>query len=167
MVFENISQIYFEAYTNSQYICQINNVGNYFKMKVIQATFKIFTVRKRSLRQGNIFSSMYQEFCSQGRGSASVHAGILPSPPPRAEPPPGTDPLGPRTRDQAPPPDQAPPGPGMPPRGRHPLWSRPPRSRHPPLRTRPPRSRHPLAQCMLGDTVNKWTVCILLECNLV
>ena len=23
------------------------------------------------------------------------------------------------------------------------------------------------AQCMLGDTVNKWAVCILLECNLV
>ena len=22
-------------------------------------------------------------------------------------------------------------------------------------------------QCMLGDTVNKWAVCILLECNLV
>ena len=26
---------------------------------------------------------------------------------------------------------------------------------------------HPLAQCMLGDTVNEWAVCILLECNLV
>ena len=30
-----------------------------------------------------------------------------------------------------------------------------------------PWSRHPPAQCMLRDTVNKWAVCILLECNLV
>ena len=36
----------------------------------------------------------------------------------------------------------------------------PPWTRHPPEQTPP-------AQCMLGDTVNKQTVCILLECNLV
>ena len=31
-----------------------------------------------------------------------------------------------------------------------------------------PQSRpHPPAQCMLVDTVNKWAVCILLECDLV
>ena len=36
-----------------------------------------------------------------------------------------------------------------------------PGSRH------PPGNRHPPAQCMLGDTVNKRAVCILLECNLV
>ena len=30
-----------------------------------------------------------------------------------------------------------------------------------------PRSRHPPAQCMLGDTGNKWAVRILLECILV
>ena len=30
-----------------------------------------------------------------------------------------------------------------------------------------PGTRYPPAQCMLGDTVNKRTVCILLECNLV
>ena len=67
-----------------------------------------------------------------------------------------------------------------PPGSRHP-WSRhpPPRSRHPPWEQTPleqtpsPRSRHPPmgadppAQCMLGDTVNKRAVCILLECNLV
>ena len=29
-----------------------------------------------------------------------------------------------------------------------------------------PQTRQPPAQCMLGDTVNKWVVCILLECNL-
>ena len=29
----------------------------------------------------------------------------------------------------------------------------------------PPARRHPPAQCMLGDTVNKQAVCILLECN--
>ena len=42
----------------------------------------IFTARKRSLGQGNIFSSVCQEFCS--RGSASVHAG---TPPPEADTP--------------------------------------------------------------------------------
>ena len=40
-------------------------------------------------------------------------------------------------------PPQAPPGPGT------------------------PQTRHPPAQCMLGDTVNKRAVRILLECNLV
>ena len=39
----------------------------------------IFTACKRSLGQGNIFSSLCQEFCTQrGGGSASVHAGIAP-----------------------------------------------------------------------------------------
>ena len=50
---------------------------------------RIFTARKRSLGQGNIFRSVCQEFCPQGGGvSASVHAG-MPHPPP-----PGADPLG-------------------------------------------------------------------------
>ena len=84
----------------------------------------------RSLGQGNIFSTMCQDFCSH-EGSASVHAGI---PPPR---------------------------PGTPPRSRH-------HTLYPPEQTSPPETRHaPPAQCMLGDTVNKRAVCILLECNLV
>ena len=89
----------------------------------------LVTTCKRSLRQGNIFSTMCQEFCSQG-GSASVHAGI---PPPL---------------------EQASP------------WSRQPQTMHPHPHP-PPGSRPTPAQCMLGDTVNKWAVCILLECNLV
>ena len=36
-----------------------------------------------------------------------------------------------------------------------------------PRKQKPPGSRHPHEQCMLGDTVNKRAVCILLECNLV
>ena len=80
----------------------------------------IFTAPKRSFGQGNIFSSVCEEFCSH-RGSALVHPWEQ-TPPPE----PGT-PQGPDT----------------------------------------PRSRHPPAQCMLGDTVNKQAVCILLECNLV
>ena len=36
-----------------------------------------------------------------------------------------------------------------------------------PLGSRHPGSRHPPAQCMLGDTGNKWAVRILLECILV
>ena len=89
---------------------------------------------KRSLGQGNIFSSVCQEFCSQGGGSASVHAGI-----------PNPSSLGPGTsRDQAPPlaADTFP----LP----------------------PPGPKHPLRRSACwGDTVNKWPVCILLECNLV
>ena len=51
--------------------------------------------------------------------------------------------------DQAPPRTRAPSGPGT------------PQSRY------PPDQAHPPAQCMLGDTVNKRAICILLECNLV
>ena len=46
--------------------------------------------------------------------------------------------------------EQAPPGADTPPGSRHPPWE-----------------QTPPAQCMLGDMVNKWAVCILLECNLV
>ena len=65
-----------------------------------------------------------------------------------------------------------------------PAWSRhslPPGTRHPPPceqapllgpgtpwdQADPPRTSYPHAQCMLGNTVNKRAVCILLECNLV
>ena len=95
-----------------------------FYKRILQICIYIFTARKRSLGQGNIFSSMCQEFCSQG-GSASVHAGIPPSPPPPHPPdqaPLGADPPGPGT---VPGPD-TPPGPGTTaPQTRHPT---PPRS---------------------------------------
>ena len=106
----------------------------------------MFTARKRSLGQGNIFSSVCQEFCSQGEGSASVHAWIPPPPPPEADMPPGS----------RHPPEADPSEADTPPRSRHPLEADTPRKQTPP----PP-------QCMLGDTVNKRAVCILLECNLV
>ena len=47
----------------------------------------IFTVRKRSLGQGNIFTSVCQKFCSLG-GSAPLHAGIPPLPLGKADPSP-------------------------------------------------------------------------------
>ena len=111
----------------------------YSSVSQLECRFLCFiTARKRSLGQGNIFSSVCQEFCSQGGGgSASVHAGI--PPPPRSRLPP----------DQAPPPEQTPPG-----------------SRHTPREQTPPEQTPP-TQRMLGDTVNKLAVCILLECNLV
>ena len=72
------------------------------------------------LGQGNIFTSVCQEFCPQGgRVSASVHAGIPPwdqAHPPRADTPPGTrhPPRAdnPPSRDQPPPPKTrtSPPG---------------------------------------------------------
>ena len=89
------------------------------------------TACKRSLEQGNIFSSMCQEFCSQGWGVCLSACW-----------------------------DTTPPhGPGTP-QTRHPTGPGTPQSRHPP-------DQAPPAQCMLGDTVNKRVVCILLECNLV
>ena len=84
----------------------------------------IFTARKRSLGQGNIFSSVCQEFCPQGGVCLSA---CLDTPPPQ---------------EQRHPPEQTPPG-------------------------ADPPGADPPAQCMLGDTVNKRAVCILLECNLV
>ena len=48
----------------------------------------------------------------------------------------------------------------------YPLEQAPPGADTPPQQSPHP-SSHPPAQCMLGDTVNKWTVCILLDCNLV
>ena len=58
--------------------------------------------------------------------------------------------------------DQAHPlGPGTLQQGDHPGKETPPGKADPHL------ARRPLAQCMLGDTVNKRAVCILLECNLV
>ena len=70
----------------------------------------IITARKRSLGQGNIFSSVCQEFCSQG-GSASVHAGI------------------PSSQELAPPWEQTPP------RADTPQEQTLPWSRHPPEQT--------------------------------
>ena len=102
-------------------------------------------------------------------GSVSVHAGI---------PPLGAD---------TPPPVAAPLGPGIPGSIHHPREQSPPlEDQTPPEHTPPPwEDQTPLGadlsggpgnppppeqtppQCMLGDTVNKWAVCILLECNLV
>ena len=39
--------------------------------------------------------------------------------------------------------------------------------RRPEAGTPIPGTRHPSAQCILGDTGNKWVVRMLLECNLV
>ena len=108
----------------------------------------IITAHKRTLRQGNIFRSVCQEFCPRG-GLPQCMLGY--HPPPRPDPP-GTR--------------HPPPGPGTP-LDQTPPTRHPPRTRHPPLGTRPPQTRHPPMQCMLGDTVNERVVCILLECNLV
>ena len=119
------------------------------------------------LGQGNIFTSVCQEFCPQGgRVSASLHAGIPPLgadtprtryPPwtrrttPWSRPPPEQTPLeadNPQTRHS--PWDQTPPsGADDPPRPGTPTGSRPPRNRTPPPR------------------INVRPVRILLECILV
>ena len=105
---------------------------------------KIFTARKRSLGQGNIFSSVCQEFCT--RGGVCLSAYWDTTPPPHQAKGPGT-PL-----------EQTPPGPGTPragtaptleqtcPQTRHPPPNRYPQSRHPQEQAPPP-SRHPPPSC--------------------
>ena len=80
---------------------------------------------------------------------------------PQSRHPPGPDTPRPGTPQSRCPPEQTPPptGPDTP-QTRYPSEQTPPRADTPP-------SRHPPEQCMLGDTVNKRAVSILLECNLV
>ena len=79
------------------------------------------------LGQGNIFTSVCQEFCPQvgGRVSASVHAGIPP-----------------RSRPHHPPQADTPPG------------SRPPHQEQTPPRSRPPQEQTPPPGSRLQHTVN-------------
>ena len=106
------------------------------------------------LGQGNIFSSVCQEFCP---GGAPLHAGI----PPGTDTPSGADTTRtrhPHPQDQTPLPQmQTPPRPGTPQDQAPTPWNQAPL----------PGPGTPLVQCMLGDTGNKRTVRILLECNLV
>ena len=93
----------------------------------------VITARKRSLGQGNICSSVCQEFCSRGGGCVVSQHALRQTPPTR-----------------------------------HPLTRHPSLpTRYPPQTRCSPQTRHPPVQCMLGDTVNKWAVCMQLECNLV
>ena len=69
----------------------------------------LITARKRSLGQGNIFSSVCQEFCPQEGGIPACPPDQTPPgagiPPDQAPPPLGPDPPGAGTpQDQAPPP---------------------------------------------------------------
>ena len=120
------------------------------------AKFTHLLLAATKLGQGNIFTSVCQEFCPQGGGrvSASVHAGVHhPNPPQGADPPdpPGSrHPPGPGT-----PPEQTPPEPGTP-RTRQPL---PPGadtpssgSRHPPGPCTPPRT----ADCSIRSTSGRY-----------
>ena len=96
------------------------------------------------LGQGYVFTCVCDSV-HRGR-SVSVHAGIPTHPQqgrPALPPPPGkTDPTGKETP-----------------------WQGDPPGKETPLARRPTHKADPPAQCMLGDTVYKWAVCILLECN--
>ena len=127
----------------------------------------IFLPPAMKLGQGYVFTDICHSV-NRGELSASVHAGI---PPPTADTPLEAD----TSQEQTPPSPRA----DTP----HPPEQTPPRSRHPTPEADTPRadtpradtpwSRHtpradtPQSQSMLGDTVNTWAVCILLECNLV
>ena len=119
------------------------------------------------LGQGNIFTSVCQEFCPRGGGvSASVHAGIPPgtrhTPPDQADPPRPGRPVPP---DQGEPPqDQGEP---PPPRDQGETPPGPRRTPPGPRRTPPgTKENHPPGR-RLHHTVNERPVRILLECNLV
>ena len=142
------------------------NVASICVRSLLVSTEKwIITARKRSLGQGNIFSSVCKEFCSQWGGGGGLPQCMLGYHTPGTRHPlqqtsPGAD--TPRTRHH-------PSGPGTPPRADPPGAPRdqaPPQEQTP-LEQTPPKADTPPEQCMLGDTVNKRAVCILLECNLV
>ena len=110
----------------------------------------VFTARKRSLGQGNIFTPVCHSVHRGRGGCLSAWWDNT------------THPLWPCTpQDHAPPRDHAPPGPCTP-RTMHP-------QDHAPLEPCTTRQdhAHPREESMLGDTVNAWAVRILLECNLV
>ena len=108
---------------------------------------------QRSCGQGNIFTSVCQEFCPQGGGLPQCMMGYHHYHPlPRPDSP----------RPDSPRPDT--------PQTRH---TPPPGTRHPPPTRHPPQNRHPPDQTSPGtrpppqDTVNERLVRILLECILV
>ena len=95
-------------------------VKNLFWSGVYLILVFIFTARKRSLEQGNFFSSVCQEFCSQGRGVCLSTCWYTTAP-------------GANTpQDQAPPRTRHPHGTRHLPKTRHPSEKTPPGTRHPP-----------------------------------
>ena len=116
----------------------------------------IFTARKRSLGQGNVFTPV----CHSVQGG-----GVLPNPPLDADSQGWADPLPgcrPTPRVRQTPQMQTPSRLGRTPWMQTPLGLGRPPDANPPRCRSPPRCRpHP------HDTVNKRLVCILLECILV
>ena len=150
----------------------LQDTVNERSVRILLKCILVFTARKQSLGQGNIFIGVCQEFCSQGEFLPQCMLRYTPpsqeqtppgSRPPRADAPLVADtPLEaapPQSRHSSPgadtPLEQAPPSEADTPRADT------PQSRHPPKQT------PPQAQSMLGDTVNARAVRILLECNLV
>ena len=99
---------------------------------------------QRSCGQGNIFTPVCHSFCSQGgRGSASVHAGIPPTPHPRSRSPPDQTPPHPPPRSRPPQTrHHLPPGPDTP-RADTPLEQTPPGADPPQTRHHPPGKQTP------------------------
>ena len=127
----------------------LQDTVNERSVRILLKCIIVFTARKQSLGQGNIFIGVCQEFCSQG--------GFLPqcmlryTPPAQEQTPPGSRPPRADTpQSRRPPGSRHPPGSSTPPpeqtllRGsRHtPGADTPLRSRHPPEQT-PPRADTP------------------------
>ena len=142
--------------------------ANHYKMAVLYFPIKgctqlnfplnlLLLPAATKLGQGNIFTSVCQEFCPQGgRVSASVHAGIHP---PGSRPP-----------DQAHTPRADPPRPGThPPDQAHPPWEQtPPWTRHtpPPRADTPPRKQTAAyGQRAAGTHLTGMHSCLFMSCK--
>ena len=108
------------------------------------SAFSLFLPPANEVCEGYVFTPVCQSFCSRVGGACWDTTPWKQTSPPEADTPqkqtPGT---------------------------RHPPEPDTPRTRPPPEPDTPRKQTLPPAQCMLGDTVNKRAVCILLECNLV
>ena len=118
------------------FVTIVDNCHVFFGL-IFSLKLPIVTARKRSLGQGNIFSSVCQEFCSQG-GLPQCMLEYHHTPPPEA------DPLGADTPRADTPPEQTTPQEQTPPPGAD-----------TPLGANTPQKQTPPVQCMLGYTVNK------------
>ena len=73
-----------ENHRNLEFLIFATHLG---KFKTMRNIFRLFTARKRSLGQGNIFIGVCQEFCSRGGGHLTSRHPSLEQTPHRADPP--------------------------------------------------------------------------------
>ena len=121
----------------------LQDTVNERSVRILLKCILVFTARKQSLGQGNIFIGVCQEFCSQGEFLPQCMLRYTPPPqeqtPPGSRPPRADTPLGADTPLEAAPPPRA----DTPPREQTHPWSRhPPQKQTPPKADTPPSAEH-------------------------